>query len=63
MRSSAWAGCLIPIENSREVDLLEQRLADHDEQILALVRAIRQLASPAPVPKKRRIGFHAEVNK
>jgi hypothetical protein len=36
---------------------LERRLSDHDQQILAIVRAIKQLASTEPIPKKRRIGF------
>jgi hypothetical protein len=36
---------------------LERRLADHDDQILVLVRAIKELAAPVPAPPKRRIGF------
>ena len=36
---------------------LERRLSDHDQQILVLVRAIKQLATSNPIPKKRRIGF------
>jgi hypothetical protein len=47
-------------ELARRLYELERRLADHDEQILSLVSAIRQLMSPAPVPKKRRIGFRNE---
>jgi hypothetical protein len=39
---------------------LERHLAEHDEQILSIVSAIRSLMSPAPVPKKRRIGFQNE---
>ncbi|MFQ5740999.1 MAG: hypothetical protein ACE5JX_18510 [Acidobacteriota bacterium] len=39
---------------------LERRLADHNEKILVLIRAIRSLTSPEPVPEKRRIGFRAE---
>lgn len=39
---------------------LEQRLATHDEQILAIVDAIRQLAAAPPrKPSRRRIGFQA----
>ncbi len=41
-----------------------QRLADieiqsvkHDKNIEAIIQAIRQLAEPKPVPKKRKIGF------
>jgi hypothetical protein len=36
---------------------LEQRLTDHDEQILLLVRAIKELAAPVRPLKKRKIGF------
>jgi hypothetical protein len=42
---------------SRRLDELERRLGDHDRQIIALIHAIRQLTSEAPVPKSRRIGF------
>ncbi len=35
---------------------LERRLADHDEQILLLVRAIKELAAPPVAPARRRIG-------
>ncbi len=44
-------------ELARKIAQLDRRLADHDEQILAIVDAIKQLMSPDPVPKKRRIGF------
>jgi len=44
-------------ELARKIAQLERRLADHDEQILAIVDAIKELMSPDPVPKKRRIGF------
>ena len=40
--------------------LLEQRLKDHDSKIHGLLAAIRQLMTPAEVPKKRRIGFQKE---
>ena len=39
---------------------LERHLAEHDEQILSMVSAIRSLMSSAPIPKKRRIGFQNE---
>jgi hypothetical protein len=42
------------------IAILERRLADHDQQILSLVTAIKQLIGTEPVPKKRRIGFHKE---
>ena len=37
---------------------LERRLADHDEQILVLIKTIKKLMGPESVPKKRRIGFY-----
>lgn len=42
-------------------DQLERRLADHDQQIVALVRAIRKLAGPEVIPKRRRIGYQVEA--
>ena len=44
-------------ELARRLGELDSRVADHDVQILALVKAIRQLMSPAGLPKKRQIGF------
>ena len=44
-------------ELASRLDQLERKLIDHDNQIVALVRAIRQLANPEAIPKKRRIGF------
>jgi hypothetical protein len=44
-------------EIARRLRQLESRVAEHDGQILSLVRAIRQLAVPDDVPAKRRIGF------
>jgi hypothetical protein len=38
---------------------LERKLATHDEQILAIINAIRQLATPPKPSKRRRIGFQA----
>ena len=46
-------------EISRRIVQIEHHLADHDEQILELIQAIKQLLKPEPPPKKRRIGFHA----
>jgi hypothetical protein len=45
---------------AHHIAILEGRLADHDQQILSLVTAIKQLIGTEPVPKKRRIGFHKE---
>jgi hypothetical protein len=47
-------------ELAQHVARLETRIAEHDKQILSLVKAIKQLIGTEPVPKKRRIGFHNE---
>ncbi len=47
-------------ESARKISQLERRLADHDKQIVVLVKAIKQLASPAPVSRKRRIGSQTD---
>jgi hypothetical protein len=47
-------------ELARKLTRLERKLADHDDQIIAIIEAIKKLSSPQPVPKKRRIGFHSE---
>ena len=39
---------------------LERKLATHDEQIVALIEAIKRLMTPLEPSKKRRIGFHAK---
>ncbi|MCF8052779.1 MAG: ORF6N domain-containing protein [Desulfobacterales bacterium] len=44
-------------ELARKIAQLERKLGDHDEQIVVLVEAIKQLMDPKPPPKKRRIGF------
>jgi reverse gyrase len=41
----------------RKIEQLDRRLANHDQQILSLVQAIKHLISPSPVPKKQKIGF------
>jgi hypothetical protein len=40
---------------------LESRVKGHDEQIVALVEAIRQLMEPPEQPPRKRIGFHSET--
>jgi hypothetical protein len=45
-------------ELSRKIVQIERHLADHDEQIIELVKAIKQFLKPDPLPKKRRIGFY-----
>jgi hypothetical protein len=47
-------------ELSRKIVQVERHLAEHDEQIIELIKAIKQLLKPEPPPKKRRIGFHAD---
>ncbi len=39
---------------------LESKLASHDEQIVAIIDAIRQLMAAPTRPEKRRIGFESE---
>ena len=47
-------------ELSHKIDQLERILAGHDQQILTLIQAIKQLMNPEPPPRKRRIGFHSD---
>lgn len=47
-------------ELANKIVQLERHLAGHDEQIIALVHAIKQLMTPEPPPKKRQIGFHTQ---
>ena len=39
---------------------LERSIADHDEQILVLFKAIKQLMKSELPPKKQRIGFQPD---
>ena len=48
-------------ELARKITSLERELSGHDEQIMILVEAIKQLMEPELPPKKRRIGFNPEV--
>jgi len=51
-------------ELARRVDELEARLekklTTHDEAIVGILKAIRELTNP-PAPKRRRIGFTADL--
>ena len=47
-------------ELARKVTELENRVAGHDENIIALVKAIRKLMSPPKRKKSRPIGFLAD---
>jgi hypothetical protein len=44
-------------ELARKIARIERHLAEHDEQIIALISAIKEFIQPEPVPQKRRIGF------
>jgi hypothetical protein len=45
---------------ARKFDHIERRLASHDEAIVGILSAIRQLMKP-PDPKRRGIGFTADL--
>lgn len=47
-------------ELSRKIAQIERHLADHDEQIIELVKTIKLLLKPEAPPKKRRIGSHSK---
>lgn len=47
-------------ELSRKIVQIERHLAEHDEQIIELIKAIKQLLKPEPPPKKRRIGYYVD---
>ena len=42
---------------AKKLDELERRVSGHDEAIIGIVRAIRELAAPSKEKPKRRIGF------
>ena len=44
-------------ELARKLEQLEHRLDKHDEEIVALFEAIKQLMAPLPSKKKHRLGF------
>jgi hypothetical protein len=48
------------VELARRLEELEAKLGHHDEAIAAILSAIRELMG-APAPKRRRIGFTAEI--
>lgn len=49
-----WAA--VHIELSRRLSTIEQRVGVHDQELNAIIRAVRELAAP-PDPPRRRIGF------
>jgi len=44
-------------ELARKIGQLERKLSGHDDQIIVMVEAIKQLMDPKLPPKTRRIGF------
>jgi len=49
-------------ELSNRIVQIERHLADHDEQIIELVKAIKQLLKPDPPPKKGGLAIKANTN-
>ena len=47
-------------DRTRKISQIEGYLPGHDEQINAIIKTIKQLIQPAPVPKKRCIGFDTD---
>ncbi len=45
------------IAENKEIAILEHKLADHDEQILALFQLFKQMIDSELPPERRRIGF------
>jgi hypothetical protein len=44
-------------EIGRRLDQLEKKVGSHDQAIVEILRALRELTAPAEVPGRRRIGF------
>ncbi len=44
-------------ELAQKLSELEQKIERHDEEIIAIFEAIRQLMAPKSIPAKRKIGF------
>ena len=49
------------VQLAAKLDALERKLQNHDDQILALFEAIRELMEPPDDPPKPPIGFHTEL--
>lgn len=41
----------------RKISQIEKRLTEHDDQIIELIKLIKNLLNPEPPPPKRRIGY------
>ena len=44
-------------EITQKIEQLERKMANHDQTIISILKAIKKLMSPELPPKKRRIGF------
>ena len=49
-------------ELAQKLAQLERKLQSHDQAILGILRAIRELMNP-PLPKRRGIGFTADLER
>ena len=49
-------------ELAQKLTQLERKLKSHDQAILGILRAIRELMNP-PLPKRRGIGFTADLER
>ena len=47
-------------ELAREIAQLERRMAEHDDQLIQIVQALKELLNPDPPPKIYRIGFQSD---
>ena len=47
-------------EIAQKIEQLERKLANHDQSIISIVKAIKKLMSPELPPKNRRIGFRPD---
>jgi hypothetical protein len=48
---------------ARKLAALEKKLQNHDQQIIVMMKAIRELMTPPEPKKKKPIGFHTEGEK
>jgi len=48
------------VQLAHKLDQLERKLEKHDDQIVAIIDAIRELMEPPEDPPKKPIGFHTE---
>ena len=48
-------------ELAGKLAVLERQVGEHDQKIVALFQAIRELMAPPPEPPKKKIGFQSEA--